>query len=57
MLIDGRRAQDFHPIQGTDAEGGFERETSRFRNWITMDGAPGPKGEGGFRAEPDRYHL
>ncbi|MFC7397018.1 glutathione S-transferase family protein [Chelatococcus sp. GCM10030263] len=37
--------------------GHFERETSRFRNWVTADGAPGPSGEGGFTAEPGRYHL
>src|SRR5690606_19669131 len=28
-----------------------------FRNWVTVDGRPGPTGEGGFRAEPGRYHL
>lgn len=57
MLINGRWAQDFHPVQGTDNEGGFVREPSRFRNWITVDGAAGPSGEGGFPAEPARYHL
>ncbi len=29
----------------------------RFRNWVTPDGSPGPSGEGGFAAEPGRYHL
>jgi putative glutathione S-transferase len=29
----------------------------RFRNWVTPDGQPGPGGEGGFAAEPGRYHL
>jgi putative glutathione S-transferase len=57
MLINGQWAKDFHPVQGTDIEGGFVREQSRFRNWITTDGTPGPTGEGGFPAEPDRYHL
>ena len=33
------------------------RQESAFRNWITPDGAPGLTGEGGFEAEPDRYHL
>jgi glutathionyl-hydroquinone reductase len=28
-----------------------------FRNWITPDGNSGPSGEGGFAAEPGRYHL
>src|SRR5471032_2923299 len=37
--------------------GSFIRSASKFRNWITADGAPGPSGEGGFRAEPGRYHL
>lgn len=57
MLINGKWARDFHPVQSTDAEGGFVREQSQFRNWITTDGSPGPTGEGGFVAEPDRYHL
>lgn len=37
--------------------GRFEREPTRFRNWVTPDGAAGPSGAGGFRAEPGRYHL
>jgi putative glutathione S-transferase len=37
--------------------GAFVRSTAKFRNWITADGAPGPSGEGGFRAEAGRYHL
>jgi glutathionyl-hydroquinone reductase len=42
----------------TDSSGGrFVREQSRFRNWITPDGAAGPTGEGGFEAEAGRYHL
>jgi putative glutathione S-transferase len=41
----------------TDARGRFVRSESRFRNWITADGAPGPSGDGGFPAAADRYHL
>lgn len=42
----------------TKASGGrFERQASRFRNWIAADGRPGPSGEGGFPAAPGRYHL
>lgn len=42
----------------TDAHGGrFVREQAGFRNWITSDGAAGPSGKGGFKAEPGRYHL
>ncbi|QFT94512.1 Glutathionyl-hydroquinone reductase YqjG [Roseovarius sp. THAF9] len=37
--------------------GAFKRDTSKFRNWITADGSAGPSGEGGFKAEPGRYHL
>ncbi|MGH1369655.1 MAG: glutathione S-transferase family protein [Maritimibacter sp.] len=37
--------------------GKFVRSTAGFRNWITADGAPGPSGEGGFKAESGRYHL
>jgi putative glutathione S-transferase len=55
LLIDGV----WHD-QGPDAaatKGRFVRPASRFRNWITADGGPGPSGDGGFPAEPDRYHL
>lgn len=42
----------------TESQGGeFVRDTAKFRNWVTADGAPGPTGEGGFRAESGRYHL
>ncbi len=42
----------------SEQEGGeFIRQDSRFRHWITADGSAGPSGEGGFRAEPGRYHL
>jgi len=38
-------------------DGEFVRAVSGFRNWVTPDGEAGPSGEGGFAAEPDRYHL
>jgi putative glutathione S-transferase len=38
-------------------DGRFIRPATKFRNWVTPDGAPGPSGEGGFAAEPGRYHL
>lgn len=42
----------------TDSTGGhFERDISRFRNWVTPDGSSGPTGVSGFTAEADRYHL
>ena len=57
MLVNGRWSANWHPVQATDSKGGFVRQVSGFRNWITPDGAPGLTGEGGFRAECDRYHL
>lgn len=39
------------------ANGEFVRTESSFRNWVTADGSAGPTGEGGFAAEPGRYHL
>ncbi len=39
------------------SKGAFEREPTRFRNWITPDGAAGPSGKGGFPAAAGRYHL
>ncbi|HYC17543.1 MAG TPA: glutathione S-transferase family protein [Pseudolabrys sp.] len=38
-------------------DGHFVRPATQFRNWVTSDGSPGPSGDGGFAAEPDRYHL
>lgn len=57
MLVDGRWTEDWQPVQATDAKGGFVRQTSSFRSWVTPDGAPGPTGEGGHPAEAGRYHL
>jgi len=57
MLVDGKWMENWQPVQGTDAKGGFVRQTSSFRNWITPDGSPGPTGGGGFKAEAGRYHL
>ncbi len=57
MLVDGKWTADWHPVQATDKKGGFVRQTSGFRNWVTPDGSAGPTGEGGFAAEPGRYHL
>lgn len=55
LLIDGVWRDQWYD---TKASGGrFKRQDSRFRNWVTPDGSPGPSGEGGFQAEPGRYHL
>jgi putative glutathione S-transferase len=57
MLVNGKWVADWQPVQAKDAKGGFVRQTSSFRNWITPDGSPGSTGEAGFRAEAGRYHL
>ena len=57
MLVNGKWTADWHPVQGKDSAGGFVRQTSAFRNWVTPDGKAGPTGTGGFRAESGRYHL
>jgi putative glutathione S-transferase len=57
MLVDGKWLDPWQPVQATDAKGGFVRQISSFRHWVTPDGEPGPTGEGGFRAERGRYHL
>jgi putative glutathione S-transferase len=56
LLVDGVWQDDSHDknrIQG----GRFVRPTTRYRNFVTADGSPGPSGEGGFAAEKGRYHL
>ncbi len=57
MLVDGKWVENWQPVQATDDKGGFVRQISGFRNWVTPDGAPGPTGTGGFRAEAGRYRL
>jgi len=56
LLVDGVwRDDSFDTARMQD--GRFNRPTTKFRNWITPDGGPGPSGQGGFAAEPGRYHL
>jgi putative glutathione S-transferase len=57
MLVDGKWASDWQPVQKADEKGRFVRQVSSFRNWITPDGSAGPTGEGGFKAEAGRYRL
>ncbi|GGC11064.1 glutathione-dependent reductase [Marinobacterium zhoushanense] len=57
MLVNGIWTEKWQPVQAQDEQGRFVRQTSSFRNWITPDGAAGPTGQGGFKAERDRYHL
>ncbi len=57
MLVNGKWTEDWQPVQAKDDKGGFVRQISSFRNWITPDGSAGPTGEAGFAAEAGRYHL
>lgn len=57
MLVDGKWAENWQPVQAKDEKGGFVRQVSGFRNWITPDGDAGPTGSSGFKAEAGRYHL
>ena len=53
LLIDGQ----WHDRWYASRDGKFEREQAKRRHWVTPDGAPGPDGQGGFKAEAGRYHL
>jgi glutathionyl-hydroquinone reductase len=55
VLIDGVWRDQWYDTRNTG--GRFVRKNAAFRNWVTPDGAPGPTGEGGFKAEAGRYHL
>lgn len=55
LLVDGVWQDKWYDTRKTG--GKFERSAAQFRNWVTADGAAGPSGRDGFRAEPGRYHL
>jgi len=55
QLVEGEWQDVWYDTKST--KGKFVRQSSAFRHWITADGTAGPSGEGGFKAEPDRYHL
>ena len=55
LLVNGEWHSDWYDTKATG--GRFERKAPSFRNWITADGSAGPSGTGGFKAEPNRYHL
>ncbi len=55
MLIKGELVDSW--LDKEMDKGEFKRMESSFRNWVTVDGAAGPSGEGGFKAEAGRYHL
>ncbi|MPZ56297.1 MAG: glutathione S-transferase family protein [Rhizobiales bacterium] len=55
MLVDGVWVERWHDTSKTG--GRFDRKPTHYHNWVTADGSPGPTGDGGFPAEPGRYHL
>ncbi len=55
QLVDGTWQSGWIDTKSTG--GAFRRSEAVFRNWITPDGAPGPSGAGGYKAESGRYHL
>lgn len=55
LLQDGKWVDRWYDTKSN--QGRYKRRDAQFRNWITKDGSAGPSGEGGFKAEPGRYHL
>ncbi|NIB40190.1 glutathione S-transferase family protein [Pseudomaricurvus alkylphenolicus] len=55
LLQNGQWVDQWYDTKNNQGE--FKRQESRFRHWITPDGSAGPTGNGGFKAEPGRYHL
>jgi putative glutathione S-transferase len=55
LLVKGEWHDEWYNTEKSGGE--FVREGAQFRNWVTVDGSAGPSGEGGFKAEPGRYHL
>lgn len=55
MMVDGEWQDVVRDNAST--RGRFQRSESQFRHWVTADGAAGPSGTGGFKAEAGRYHL
>lgn len=55
MLVKGKWAADWQPVQATDEKGGFVRQISSFRDWVVAPEQATPDSK--FVAEKDRYHL
>ncbi|MFT5924799.1 MAG: putative glutathione S-transferase, partial [Paraglaciecola sp.] len=55
LLQQGKWVDKWYDTKNND--GDFRRQDSRFRSWLTANGAAGPNGEQGFKAEKGRYHL
>ena len=55
LLVEGKWQDQWYDTKSSG--GRFQREDAGFRSWVTADGSAGPSGVGGFKAEPNRYHL
>ncbi len=55
LVIDGIWKDQWYDTDASKGE--FVRENSRFRDWVTPDGTPGPDSAQVFLPEMDRYHL
>jgi putative glutathione S-transferase len=56
QLVDGNWIKD--DVAASEMKNGaFYREATKFHNWITPGGEPGPDGQPGFPAEAGRYQL
>ena len=55
LLVEGKWKNEWYETKFTG--GRFERKAPSFRHWVTKDGSAGISGVGGFKAEPNRYHL
>jgi putative glutathione S-transferase len=57
VMVDGRWTTDEEISKLKHEDGRWIRPRSSIRHWVTADGAAGPTGDAGFRADPGRYHL
>jgi len=55
LLVNGIWQEGWYDTKSSG--GRFVRQPSKFRSWVTRDGAAGPSGASGFAAAPGRYHL
>ncbi|KPM80174.1 glutathione S-transferase family protein [Pseudoalteromonas sp. UCD-33C] len=55
LLVNGQWQDKWYDTDNNQGE--FKREAAQLRNWVTEDGSAGQSGDGGFKAEKDRYHL
>ncbi len=54
LLVDGQWQDRWYE---NSKNGEFQREQAQRRDWVTVDGSPGPDGRPAVKAEAGRYHL